>query len=240
MASPHQLPVTPLSLPPDVREVLLFGGTFDPPHTAHARLPLLVRTAMLGPGSWLVFVPAARNPLKKQGPEATDESRLAMLRLLIDEEVAAATPSNVAIWTDELDRARINPGPTFTIDTVDRLKATVGEGVDIRLLIGSDQAADFHRWRSARELFAQTRPLVMLREPLGTVDALRSSLAATNAWSKTDIDAWLSRVAAADTIDISSSALRTLLHAPARNMAILRRLLSPAVLAYIESHGLYR
>jgi nicotinate-nucleotide adenylyltransferase len=227
-----------------VREVLLFGGTFDPPHTAHARLPFTVRSAMLGPGAWLVFVPAARNPLKKQGPEASDESRLAMLRLLIDEEVAAGGGSNVAIWTDELDRARVNPGPTYTIDTVGRLRSAMGEevgvGLDVRLLIGSDQAADFHRWRNARELFAQTRPLVMLREPLGTLDALRSSLAATNAWSETDIDAWLSRVAAADTIDISSSALRTLLHAPTRNMAILRRLLSPAVLAYIESQRLYQ
>jgi nicotinate-nucleotide adenylyltransferase len=239
MADRNPNPVTPVPLPKGVREVLLFGGTFDPPHTAHARLPFTVRNTMLGPGSWLLFVPAARNPLKKQGPKASDESRLAMLRLLIDEE-AAGSGSNVAIWTDELDRARMSPGPTYTIDTVERLRGAVGEGVDIRLLIGSDQAVDFHRWRSAQELFTKTRPLVMLREPFGTADALRSSLAASNAWSKTDIDAWLSRIAAADTIDISSSALRTLLHAPARNMAILRRLLSPAVLAYIESHGLYR
>jgi nicotinate-nucleotide adenylyltransferase len=230
-------PTTPVPLPKEAREVLLFGGTFDPPHAAHARLPFTVRDTMLGPDAWLLFVPAARNPLKKHGPKASDEARLAMLRLLIDEEAAG---SRSATWTDELDRARIAPGPTYTIDTVERLRATVGAGVDIRLLIGSDQAVDFHRWRSARELFAETRPLVMLREPFGTVEVLRSSLAASNVWSNTDVDAWLSRVAVADTIDISSSALRTLLHTPARNLAILRRLLSPAVLAYIESHGLYR
>jgi nicotinate-nucleotide adenylyltransferase len=192
---------------------------------------------MLGPGAWLLYVPAARNPLKAHGPEAPDAERLNMLRLLIAEPPPSA--ERVSIWTDEIDRARAFPGPTYTIDTVSRLRSARPD-LNIRLLIGSDQAIDFHRWRSARDLIDQTRPLVMLREPLGTMAALKQALAATGAWAQPDIDAWLSRTAPTEIIDISSSALRTLLHAPTPDRAALQTVLTPTVLAYIEQHKLYR
>ncbi len=114
-------PITPVPLPQGVRQILLFGGTFDPPHAAHARLPFMVREQMLGPDAWLLYVPAARNPLKAHGPEASDADRLQMLRLLIADQAAGVQAARVAIWTDELDRSRQAPGPTYTIDTVERL-----------------------------------------------------------------------------------------------------------------------
>ncbi len=112
--------------------------------------------------------------------------------------------------------------------------------VDIHLLIGSDQAADFHHWRRARELFEQARPLVMLRDPVGTKALLRQALTATGAWSQAEVNDWTAQTAEVDAIDVSSSSLRAMLHAPTRDHAVLESTLSPAALAYIEKNGLYR
>jgi nicotinate-nucleotide adenylyltransferase len=233
-------PITPAPLPPGVREVLLFGGTFDPPHAAHIELPVKVRDAMLGPGAWLLFVPAARNPLKSRGPDASEIDRLRMLRLAIAERIRRESESRVATWTDEFDRVHACPGPSYTIDTVNRLRRVGPQGLDVRLLIGSDQAATFHRWREARALFEETRPIVLLRDPLNTTEALRTALAASGAWTDADIKAWISRAAPIDVVDISSTALRALLHAPTRDRSALLKVLTPSVLSYIESNGLYR
>jgi nicotinate-nucleotide adenylyltransferase len=233
-------PITPVPLPPGVREVLVFGGTFDPPHEAHASLPRKVRDQMLAPGAWVLYVPAARNPLKKHNPEASDQDRVNMLALLIAEAGVLDRAGDFGIWTDETDRARIIGGPTFTIDTIDRLRTALGPTVDIRLLIGSDQAADFHRWRSFRILFEQTRPIVMLRAPTSTRAALEQALVAAGAWSADDIKAWIERVAPTQLLGAGSTWVRALLKAPERNDALVRDVLTPSVYDYIQKNGLYR
>jgi nicotinate-nucleotide adenylyltransferase len=224
--------ITPAPIPSDINTILLFGGTFDPPHVAHAALPARVRDEVLGPDAWLLYVPAAQSPLKGATPRAPDRDRLEMLDILLE----AQSIDRASIWTDELDRAAARPGPNYTIDTVERL-GTLVPAADIRLLIGSDQAADFHRWRCARNLFDDTRPLVMLREPYGSKDALKNALAAN--WSAHDIELWLSRIAATDLIEISSSSLRAMLRASPRDKSALQKALSPEVFDYIETHALY-
>src|SRR5438309_583709 len=100
-------PITPAPIPLDAPTILLFGGTFDPPHAAHAILPVQVRDTMLGPGAWLLYVPTAQNPLKTAGPQAPEHDRLAMLRILVQ-----GVDGRASIWTDELDRARPTDTPT--------------------------------------------------------------------------------------------------------------------------------
>src|SRR3954463_12353114 len=91
---PDYAPISPPPVPRSVKKVLLFGGTFDPPHGAHARLPPRVRDRWLGEDAWLLYVPAARNPLKAWGPEAPEHDRLEMLRLLL----AAEPDARSSIW----------------------------------------------------------------------------------------------------------------------------------------------
>ena len=52
----------------DCTTVLVFGGTFDPPHLAHVQLPLLVKLAV---GADAV----AREGAKKARAKKTDEKR---------------------------------------------------------------------------------------------------------------------------------------------------------------------
>ena len=164
-----------------MRTVVLFGGSFDPPHRAHAALPDAVRAALPDAEcAWLLYIPAARSPHKQRGPVASDDQRLEMLRLAI-KDVAHA-----AVWTDEVDRATSGT-PSFTIDTVRRarawLDASGGTRVTLRLLIGADQAAKFHTWREPRRIIDIAEPLVMLRRPSESADELRAAMAAPSLWS---------------------------------------------------------
>src|SRR5690606_4057364 len=57
--------ITP-PIPASVQTLLLFGGAFDPPHAGHVELPALVRDAI--GADWVLYIPAARTPLKSVGP----------------------------------------------------------------------------------------------------------------------------------------------------------------------------
>lgn len=225
MSAPAPAPVSPL--PPEAKAAVVFGGTFDPPHLAHTRLVPRLRDEA-EPGAWLLYVPAARSPHKAEPPTA-DNHRVAMLR------AALAGTDRAAVWTDELDR----PGPSYTIDTLERLHAACPV-VRLRLLIGADQAAAFHRWKNAREILALATPLVMLRTPLAERASLMGVLRAAGVWSEEELSRWETCIAPAPVVDVSATELRVTLKATPRDRARLHVLLDPRVLAYIESHGLYR
>lgn len=114
--------------------ILVFGGTFDPPHTAHTRL---VEEAMLHlECDKVLFVIAARSPFKKTHEQTASEHRLAMLK------IALAHSPWAEICTIELDRG----GTSYTIDTLEELQQNYGKGVTLTLLIGEDQAEFFDKW----------------------------------------------------------------------------------------------
>ena len=202
-----EAPVTPLKLPRHVRTVVVFGGSFDPPHAMHVLAPYITTRAMFGDRGWLLFVPASRSP-HKSSTTAPDDHRLAMLRLAID------IPGQRSIWTDELDRAawarsRGNkPAPSYTIDTLRRLRSIVPARVKLRLLIGSDQAISFHKWKDPREIIRLAEPLVAMRAPVESVLKLWNSLNTARFWSHEERLAWLARLAPSVEAPLSSTAIR--------------------------------
>lgn len=176
-----------VGLPRGVRGVLLFGGTFDPPHVGHVELACRARRVYadrLGVGVdrvALVFVPASRSPLKDVGPESSDAQRVEMLRGAI-EGLEVGGGDGVLVWTDELDRAGRGDAAvaSYTVETVRRARAALdavvgggvgggggavgGGGVRLGLLIGADQAVGFHRWKEPRAILGLADVLVLLRE----------------------------------------------------------------------------
>ena len=199
---------------------LLFGGTFDPPHLAHARLAIAAQRAM-GPDHWLVVVPAARSPHKDNAPAAGDAHRLAMVRL------AFAGYPRVAVWTDELDRAAAGE-PSYWAETVERA-AEVSADAPLRTLIGADQAARFHAWTGPERILRSAPPVILPREPLRNVDDLRTALEATGAWSDDQIDTLCASMLDLDPMPASSTDVR----------GGERGLMPAAVADYAARHGLY-
>ncbi|CAG0990736.1 Nicotinate-nucleotide adenylyltransferase [Phycisphaerales bacterium] len=242
-AARSEAPVSPLKLPKGVRTLIVFGGAFDPPHEYHARWVQIVQERLYGASGCVVYVPAARSPLK-EGPVASDAHRLAMLRL------ALRGPGKRVIWTDELDRAaweraRGTESPSYTIDTLKRLARVVQRGVKTRLLIGADQVAAFHRWKDYREVIRRAEPLVMPRGNVSTVEGLYTSLHGSG-WEQEELAAWCTRMAPAPLQDVSSTDVRRALarakRSDPRTWQDHRVLggLNLQVARYIVRHGLYR
>ncbi len=213
----------------DARGVLLFGGTFDPPHSAHIGLSQLARGTAMPDGSWLVFVPAARSPHKHLGPSASDNQRVCMLQL------ALAGVASVAVWTEEIERAH-EGGASFWVHTLRAARAQLGPSSTLRFLIGADQAASFHKWKDYREILRLAEPVVMLRPPVSDAHALDSALRQAGEWTPADRAWWIDRIVELPVFDTNATALRERL---AAGESLGAEQLHPEVELFIREHGLY-
>jgi nicotinate-nucleotide adenylyltransferase len=128
-----------------------FGGSFDPVHAGHLSIAHQVRVAV-GLDE-VVFLPARQSPFKRAEDTSAAHHRLAMLRLALDGEIG------LKIDARELDR----PGPSFTVETMEEVRA---EAPDLQLyfLIGRDHVAALPRWRHAERLAELVSFLVVGRE----------------------------------------------------------------------------
>jgi nicotinate-nucleotide adenylyltransferase len=216
------------------RRILLFGGTFDPPHLAHAKLPAQAAT-QLGCDE-ILYIPAAINPLKLAAGQplpTAKEHRLAMLL------IAIADVPDSRISTLEIDRPRDQP--SYTIDTLRQLHALYvrdqarDDNPQFQLLIGCDQAIDFHRWKDWHEILALAVPAVMLRPPW-TLASFESQL--RKQYSDVEAEQWLGWTLHLPMMDISATRVRQLLQQGQFDQ--LAGLLDPAVIDYIRANNLYR
>jgi nicotinate-nucleotide adenylyltransferase len=114
------------------RRIGMFGGAFDPPHTAHVALAhAAVDQLQLDE---LRIVPTG-NAWHKPGQLSPAADRLAMARIAF-----AGVPR--AIFDErELRRA----GPTYTVDTLRELQREA-PAAELFLVMGEDQSASLTRW----------------------------------------------------------------------------------------------
>ncbi len=233
-------PPLPLPVAAGAALVILVGGTFDPPHRGHVELPQRVREEVEAEqgcrgGAWLVYVPAARSPHKAQGPAASGRDRLDMLA------IALRGVERAAVWEDELARSGAGSGPSYTIDTVLRARARLdssgGTATALRLLIGADQAAEFHRWREPRRIIEVAEPLVMARGEAGAAaDSIVEGMRRAGFWTEAELAAWLRRIVPVGRIDASATEIRLGL---ASGNAAAWEMLPAGVPDLIRKRGLY-
>lgn len=205
--------------------VLVFGGSFDPVTLAHTTLAECA--AREAHADWTLFVPAKRNPLKPEGPRASDADRVEMLRL------ALGGHDRVGVCTLEIERE----GASYTIDTVRELQTRLGPSVTLRLLIGADQALSFHRWKEPEALLEEAEPVVALRPPIGTCAELEARL--IERWGGDGAKAWAARVVDAPLLDVAATEAREVIEREGVSGARARNLISPDVGSYIADKGLY-
>lgn len=135
-------------------KILLFGGTFDPPHMGHMAL---LRSALgeVQPDLALV-VPAGLPPHKRAS--ATDGAlRFAMCSafLKIDPRVKRLR--------FEIDR----PGKSYTFDTVHYLRRR-WPGCEVFLALGSDMLLSFTTWYKSDQLLGQVTLVAQSRSEAET------------------------------------------------------------------------
>ena len=201
--------------------ILIFGGTFDPPHRAHVELP--PKVARQAGCARIIYVPARSNPLKHEKP-TPGEHRVAMLH------AALAQQADAEISTVELERE----GPSYFITTLESLRAQHPHAANWRFLIGCDQAVEFQRWREWERILELAEPIVLLRPPW-TRATLHASIAEKQGASWADW--WLDHLASESLpqIDVSATQIRERL----AHDEPIDDLVTPAVASYIRQHKLY-
>jgi nicotinate-nucleotide adenylyltransferase len=192
----------------------IFGGSFDPVHNGHLDLARACQQQAELDEVW--FMPTAIQPLKREGPRASDAERLEMLRLAIDDE------QTWRVCSLEMDRG----GLSYTVDTLRQLREELPEAA-LFFLIGSDAIREVPRWKEPREIFRMATPLVVHRagEPEPDLPPLRSLCT----------DETQPHVVEMQPVDVSSSEIR-------RRLAVKEPIddfVPPAVAAYVMARGLY-
>ena len=191
------------------RRVGLFGGAFDPPHSAHVAIARAALEQLKL--DELRIVPTGQ-AWHKSRPLSPAAHRLAMVRL------AFADLPGVVIDEREMQRS----GASYTVDTLDALMVEQ-PGSEPYLVMGGDQWAAFTSWRQWQDIARKAR-LCVAERPDQVLNQPQPELAVQ----------WLNLPA----MPISATALREQvargtdpLNEPAR--------LPPAVARYISDHHLY-
>jgi nicotinate-nucleotide adenylyltransferase len=129
--------------------IAIFGGTFDPIHSAHLDA---ARTALANFDlDRVLFVPAA-NPPHKAGAITAYAHRLRMVEL-----ACAGEPRF------EASRLEEGAATSYSIDTIERVRTALGPGDHLYFLIGADAFADIATWHRWRDVVAAVTFLVVTR-----------------------------------------------------------------------------
>jgi len=200
--------------------VAMMGGTFDPVHVGHLAIAEAARE-QLG-FERVLFVTAARPPHRPEGVVASAADRHAMV------ELAIAGNDTFVASRIELER----PGPSYTADTVEALRAeglAGGRTPDVWLILSAETFADLPGWHEPDRLLAACRVAVVPRDGYPLPDA---------AWIARHFPGREDRIVSLEgpLLAISSTELRV----RAAAGRSLRYLVPDLVASYIADHGLYR
>lgn len=133
-------------------KLAIYGGSFNPPHLAHARLAELAYKH-LKPDTMLI-IPAASPPHKKLAENSPkNDERLHLTRLAF-EGYRFAEVSEIEI---------LRGVKSYTSDTVMQLKMDY-PGAEITLILGSDMLLEFKTWHKFDWLLSNVSLLVLTRE----------------------------------------------------------------------------
>ena len=196
--------------------VALFGGTFDTIHRGHLAVARAARRRFRL--DRIYFVPAHVPPHKQKRKLAPYRHRYAMVKLATA-GVSAFVPSRLEAAAPRGSNAR----PSYSIETVRRLKRQLSRRDQLYFLIGADAFGDLATWRQPQALCREVEFIVAARPGF--------SLARTAAALP---GARLHRLSARSPVSA------TQVRAAAQRGKTLARLVPPAVAAYIGKHGLYR
>jgi nicotinate-nucleotide adenylyltransferase len=184
----------------------IFGGTFDPIHNAHLGLARAALTHFRL--DRVLFVPAAHPPHKGGVTEAAFDDRVRMA------ELACADEPRFAVSRLEQGTRR-----SYSIDTIEKVRASLAPGDDLFFLIGADAFAEIQTWHRWQDVARQVVFLVVSRP--GYSYALPEGVRAERLDSPQ--------------LDVSSSATRQLLQAGQHPAEVPK-----PVLDYIAQHRLYQ
>jgi len=131
----------------------LFGGTFDPIHSAHIAVARAAADHFAL--DRVLLIPNAIPPHKQRQTGASYEHRFAM--------VAAAVEGDPRLEASNLERGNET---SYSILTIERVRAAWPSAA-LFFLIGADAFSEIETWRRWREVIAQVEFIVLSRPGYG-------------------------------------------------------------------------
>lgn len=128
----------------------LFGGTFDPIHTAHLAVAGAACEECALDEVWLI--PASNPPHKPGEASAPFEDRYRMAEL--------ACEPHPHFRVSQLEEG---PERSYSIETIERVQAMLGPADRLFFLIGADAFADVATWRRWRDVVRSVEFIVAAR-----------------------------------------------------------------------------
>lgn len=128
----------------------IFGGSFDPIHLGHLILAEWCREQANLDQIW--FVPCSVQPLKPNGPQASNRQRAEMI------ELALSGAEHFSVSKIEMDRGETS----YTVETLAQIKDAHPDH-ELFLLMGSDSLASFPQWRQPEKILDLATPIVVAR-----------------------------------------------------------------------------
>ncbi|HZU43169.1 MAG TPA: nicotinate (nicotinamide) nucleotide adenylyltransferase [Terriglobales bacterium] len=229
--------------------VALFGGTFDPIHRGHLALAraAMKRLAL----NQVEFIPANVPPHKQRQPTTPFIHRYAMVVLatLNDKKfvpsLLEAPPEFSPSGSSEGSNSALpHIRPSYTIDTVRRVKQSLAKNGRLFFLIGMDAFLDIAKWHEAEavlrecEFVVASRPGYPLEDVIKALPQNLQSSAVIVRGRGTKVPRQRPVIHLLDGVyqPISSTAIR---EAAARGRP-LARWIDPAVARYIQKTHLYK
>ncbi|TPR54358.1 nicotinate-nucleotide adenylyltransferase [Metamycoplasma neophronis] len=129
-------------------KIAIFGGSFNPVHKGHI---MIAKDAinMLNLDK-LYFVPANKNPFKKVSDYVSNEHRIEMLKMVLENKMEVS------------DFETKRGGNSYTIDTVKYFKNKFPND-ELFLLIGSDNVTKLNKWKDIDEIASLVKIVVFNR-----------------------------------------------------------------------------
>lgn len=191
-------------------KIAILGGTFDPPHLGH----LILADTVIKELNYdkVLFIPSKIPPHKNISGEVSNEDRLNMLKLSIEDDKRFSFD----------DYELKSEGISYSIKTLNYLYQNYNIDGKIALIIGADLIKDFHKWKEPEKISELANIVAVNREENENL-------------FKENIEKYNIKIIIAPRIDISSTLIRERIK---KNKAF-RYFLNDKVYDYIISNKLY-
>lgn len=193
-----------------MKNIGIYGGTFNPPHIGHLITAECVRES-IGLDE-ILFIPSYISPHKQEGEEFSVSDRFEMMQRAVDGNV------NFKISDFEIGKGETS----YSVTTVEHFKKEFSNA-EIYLIIGMDNYLTFHLWKEPERIL-ELATLAVMNRP--NYPRKVNEVIGTKKTVFVDVP----------DIDISSSDIRSRI----KSGKSIRYLVPLEVEHYIHKHNLYK